>query len=460
MRKIKILCLMMALALLTGCGKREKVEYIDDTISTEEQACVVSPSKNLKESLGVSEEWIEYVDEENSIQINVTPVVPDTDGMKVIQLETKNYYENPEGKKEFLGMLTDEPVYIYEQEFWPKSEWEREAEKRYDFYLAIEAWDDSAPNKPDMIEYALSEYDYAISMADSSKEEWTEATDYTNNQYKIRYEGCEYIVSFEDHSAAGLGYNYYYYEAVVMTLYDMSVVAQTEGGGEVMLAPYVSYDYNQELGENRCSLTEEEATKLGDRFVADINVSDFDVSSIEPLLIGAGSDMYYDGYVVSYSRKVDESMVVGEDYFNSRIMWNQLGEVANNSVFSGPYKYFEEIKVYVNDLGIVQVKYCNPYEVLDVSEKNISLLDFDNIKAVVINELTTNSYNYNYANFDNLELTYFTYLNEDNRNEVAIIPVWKLTQKTAGDITYYVIVNAIDGSILNLSMQFHEPEIE
>lgn len=450
---------MMALALLTGCGKREKVEYIDDTISTEEQACVVSPSNNLKESLGVSEEWIEYVDEENSIQINVTPVVPDTDGMKVIQLETKNYYENPEGKKEFLGMLTDEPVYIYEQEFWPKSEWEREAEKRYDFYLAIEAWDDSAPNKPDMIEYALSEYDYAISMADSSKDEWTEATDYTNNQYKISYEGCEYIVSFEDRFAGG-GHGYNYYEAVVMKLHDMSVIASTEDGGEVMLDPYVSYDFNQEFGENRCKLTEEEATKLGDRFVADINVSDFDVSSIEPLLIGAGSDMYYDGYVVSYSRKVDESMVVGEDYFNSRIMWNQLGEVANNSVFSGPYKYFEEIKVYVNDLGIVQVKYCNPYEVLDVSEKNVSLLDFDNIKEVVINELTTNSYNYNYANFDNLELTYFTYLNEDNRNEAAIIPVWKLTQKTAGDITYYVIVNAIDGSILNLSMQFHEPEIE
>jgi hypothetical protein len=54
--------------------------------------------------------------------------------------------------------------------------------------------------------------------------------------------------------------------------------------------------------------------------------------------------------------------------------------------------------------------------------------------------------------FNRLELTYMRVTSDKDNSECKIIPVWRLEHISLGDIKFELDINAIDGSVVNCSV--------
>ncbi len=452
MKVYKGILIVVCLICLVGCGKKD-LQYVDSTPTDS----VDNTKKDVVSEINVDEKWEEKIDVNGSIKINVEPKVPDVLSMKVIDVEKKEYKSNPKNKEEFLETLTVEPMYKYDEEYWSKEEWEKQAEGYYEY---AQIWrDDESSQMQENYDYYIDLYNQAIIESQTAEDDYVLVDDYLNNRYKIKFDDKEYIVTFsdeEEQQAYSLNVGV---DVIRMELWDKSVLIDDSECVEKSIYVTTVEDY-VEPSMNECNMTEEEAGKVALDFIDVLDVGDFQITRTKPLQYSGSKGLNdvisgIDGYVFYLTRDIENLPLDGNVYTENLLSNSQaIQGLANDVSYEVRYKaFFEEIVIGVNDEGIVFMDYYSPYEIKEIITDDVNFLSFDNVKKVICEELTNNMEIYYYAQFNTMELTYFPIQNEDDENKVVIIPVWKLTDNELGTINSYVIVNAIDGSIINVGKQ-------
>lgn len=120
-----------------------------------------------------------------------------------------------------------------------------------------------------------------------------------------------------------------------------------------------------------------------------------------------------------------------------------------------------EIRVSINDTGIINMVIENPMELVSVTE-DVDLLSLESVQRIMRNELMEHTQDYlNYLveteeceeimlNYMYMELMFFWMEDTNNKGFYSFIPVWKLSGPEMESDWKPVWINAIDGSVINL----------
>jgi hypothetical protein len=127
----------------------------------------------------------------------------------------------------------------------------------------------------------------------------------------------------------------------------------------------------------------------------------------------------------------------------------------------------EYIEVALTDDGLLYLEAENPSDITGTETGDVSMLDFSDIQSVFketlekwdieLDEFHTEilkgivDYQKN-IEFNRLELAYMRVTSDKDNNECKIIPVWRLEYISLGDIKFELDINAIDGSVVNCSV--------
>lgn len=480
---------------LTGCGK-DKVEYVDETQNIQATAGDAS-IEDIKTKLSVEDYWEEIVDLENGKKIEANITVPDTSGMKVVTATQKFY--GPEDREQLLNAIADGNVYKYDYDFLPKGNIYPIMEE---YRAALDVNEEAGAYEPGTVHYDNGGY-YTVEYDDleeeyeklaeyekdyeAASENLLVADDYGNHVYRFDYNGLDFLMTFYDYEynakrycapfepdekiMSEFKYEYADLQTIEMTLFDSRDILGDDS--------YQSINMN--LGnikpdaENKCTISVENAQSMAEDMVEAMDVGDFKIVRSYPLHLSCyidevNSDSIYNGHVFYFYREIDDVTVDGnmyeyldytraeqlcmEEYISTHYTEEEYNErMENDGIGIGadilPACCFEEIIICVNDNGIIYMKYDAPKEITSVLAEDVSMVSFDGIKSSVKDEMLASEV-YDYRKFRYMELTYFPLRNKDDINSYSIVPAWRLSSTEPIDSKDYIVINAMDGSIINV----------
>lgn len=346
------------------------------------------------------------------IRIDAQPVVPEADGMAVVEI-----YRNS-------------------------------LDAAYKEQLVKTFFEDS--------EVLASEEMDAMGLADS----YAPVTDYNAVTYKGEKEGTTYILNCftdiewlaADNSVTGrIPYNIYddfetltsMEETHYSILYavDGNVYPKEIHSGALYRPLFPSVDDNE---PNLCTLTEEEARKRAEIFLADIGISGFVFQDCE--------EAYWSEYEIT-------NEVTSEN--SSEMAFESLQTVKDGYVFiyglewenwisNDPLK-ISRIKISVNESGIINLIMINPIEIISAVE-HVGLLPLETVQKIMRSELKDNAdVHFQHTqnkmlNYRNMKLGYFCMQDPAREGYFSYIPAWNLSGN--GDYPGTdVVVNAVDGTV-------------
>ena len=165
--------------------------------------------------------------------------------------------------------------------------------------------------------------------------------------------------------------------------------------------------------------------------------------------------------IVAFSRDLDGMLMDSDSYWG--MITYENAEEANNSYPVEKY-LSEEIIVCVGANGeILGMNLKGLVDTPSVQTQGVALLNFEQIKAAIFNQLQTNppsdanvtqeggSIKYNpLRTYGDLTLKYFRMPDEDNEDAFTILPVWALKAQTGDEYSSVsLIINAMDGSVID-----------
>ena len=213
------------------------------------------------------------------------------------------------------------------------------------------------------------------------------------------------------------------------------------------------YESDYEVNfENQCEMSEEEAKRLAEET---LNIFGWMPEWEEAKVcswFGNVSYQYdpvhiYDGYCFDCSLG-DGELVFGDFDTGYNLVADHAGQLLG------------EASVFVNDKGVLKVEVKNPVKLISMTD-NVNLLSLDSIKGVIRKELSSNPDPYlsksGLSPFYEMELNYIRVKDKERDGYYSYVPAWRLCVRGAANTSgerlisrYPVIVNAIDGSIINL----------
>lgn len=217
---------------------------------------------------------------------------------------------------------------------------------------------------------------------------------------------------------------------------------------------------------NTCSLTEEEAIDMAEKFLEECGFPEQTCIKVYPLLWTGGEeyedDLWYNtqeivnGYVLYFLHETEEATsvalgsIVGDQ---QSVEWTGDVENRNPQVnFSEPS--MSHTVLYVTESGVILMDIMNPYELADLTEE-VELLPLETIQRIIQNELTEHLEDYNGwesddLSFDSMRLTYGLLQDDTKEGYYSFIPVWELSSASEFGPDE-ILVNAIDGSMISWS---------
>ncbi|MBE5943542.1 MAG: hypothetical protein E7258_01345 [Lachnospiraceae bacterium] len=459
MKRLKkaIFCISITM-LLTGCGK-DKVEYVTETNTPSDSVSTDISMDSVADKIGFDEElWEETVDDSTVKKICAGITMPDVSGMKVIDVEMLNHSENPELKENVLKAFAEGEIYRLDEGYIPKSCYQGAV----DSYQAII---DANGNNID--EEYLDYGNELLEIYNQAPDDYVLADNYEPNEYRIDHAGLNMVVTFEhseEHNTNEILFLIEYTDDLV-DKQDENVTVEFGNGGQYL------------TDDNRCTMSVEEAQQKAEEFVEKFNAGDFVVVGIEQIAVYlyhgdvyTVPESYNDGYIFYFYRDIDGVAVDGNMYDNEDA--RRQAVESTGSYNTTPIRSMEQITVFVNDKGVFGARYSSPLEIKEVVSENVNLLDYENVKTVVVQEMLKNEY-HNYVTFRYMELTYFLWYDKEN-NKYTIIPAWRISDDSPQNMLYKsdyfgnveghaIVVNAMDGSIINVGEQtisFYENESE
>ena len=494
-RKVKtVLMVFLTATLLSGCGDRPVDYSLDDTEVTEStQRESVSGLAQLTDAKKWDAAWNATTGSGNTInfQVNAKIKVPDVDSMYVIEVKAP---EEGEAYTEQVvkAVFGDGEVFYYDDVRLPR-ELLREKIKNYeDSIAANQAFVDNNQNTGvqeyyDDIKRTIQEDQEKLSACrealKTATEDYTPVSAYDSDAYRGIIDGTAYILRVE-WSAADMASGIVYpngdgsiamisqpitddtalneQETVTISLSpeDIYQVCPEEVSG---LPDLCVFDADAAVDEtNECALTVEEADQLVKAALENMGFSNPVKSEIHALCWAgdmkdsedgdSGFQTYRtDGYSMQYVLGMDELSLTG---FGAEA---QYSEYDKSSLLYSMAAYAE---VFVTDRGVITMHVHNPIEVTSMTE-DVKLLPLEKIQKIICDELENDPEQFPFAGqatvfFHSMELIYFRVRDDSREGYYSYIPAWRLCEKKQSGETYenVVVVNAIDGSIIDLAEEF------
>lgn len=451
--------LMIASSLImiasAGCGK-EKVKYVEDETTTSTENTTIYEVDTGAVNNSYEEVW-EATGVGNNNIIDATVTMSDNTEFKIFEA-TKNYFDSEETEK-FIKSITNDVVYKYDIEDYPKYMLEELMEECNETiaYYESEGLDENEYYHLYDDQYTkLNEY---TELYGSASTDLIEATEFDASTYLINYNGISYSLC--------MGKEYDYGNKIVMTPTEEyeyiwgkeqeNTVYSVEKEGSVAENP-----------ENMCTITKEEAENQAVEFVENLQIDGMKLTETKPAYITAYNekddtyDYWYNGYVMTFGREVDGSLIKKSDYVYKygtdieNLYYEQCYEWYSD--FHENYYFYygygiETMYVVVNDNGIVYFSYEYPLTIGSVMAENINTISLDSVKQIMMEEIETKEY-YQNKKFTACELRYFPVKDEEDKDLIAIMPVWVLHDTYS---TTMVVVSAVDGKVINMGYQLYNP---
>ncbi len=520
------LLLCLSVNLLAGC-KEKTVDYSMEgaTESAQKENGVsntVSRGKKGVKQFADEPAWREYLRAENAkgeeVEVDVgwdNVTVPDAEEMYVVEVQ-EPVFDASYKKRLAECIFGDAEIYYNDLAHLPVKDIEEQRESCQEVYrlaeesqriiysdmvrLAnqhqfelenVEGWKDidaeNVKGWKDALEQELLRYDSALETAGTV---YTPVSEYDANEYLGTYSGIDYQLSFlESERVRERDDGFYIYGSESKAdcfincrgkeisfcekdIYRVCPDEVKEVGGLYYKSVRKDID-NGFPPENQCSLSEEEAKELAQRFIEKLKLDYSVYDHSEPLgwwtgKDWGGGDVQYllNGYIFCFDAGIDS------------VSFPQFGTQETDGYFRKKKKKSEEsqyhmraqIEVYVNDKGVIRMRAYNPIETLTIS-KGVDLLPLDAIKGIIMEQVSGQFERFHFkftdgaAKFDRIkqteyefvdlmdkmELIYFRVRNKADRGYYSYIPVWRLSgiHYASGKIENQVLINAIDGSVID-----------
>jgi len=218
------------------------------------------------------------------------------------------------------------------------------------------------------------------------------------------------------------------------------------------------------------TMSAQDAQAITDALLDSIGVDDLDCALVEKV-VGGSSSQYADGvragnmikaYRIQYVRRVSG---VPLTYTNVEYTWNGTD---SSEVWSWSY---ERMTFIVNDSGIVEMSWTEPYAIMDVITLTTNILPFVKIQDVFEKMVLINNTGYYHGidlNITEVRLGLARITEQHNLQRGLLVPVWDFF----GTATYYyengemesytenisgrsyLTINAIDGTIIDRNMGY------
>lgn len=461
---IGVVISMLLVISLAGCGKEKQVDVSEeassqglvstDTSEPQQEASEYETNVEGEEVPLKWEESISNTETRATIRINASVEAADIGDMKVINITEKVYDET--SKKEFIESFSEGTVYKYDLEYYTKDMLDRVIEE-------LESWLNSETAAGDKINNLIAECE---GYYENASDKLTEATDYSGERFFTTYDDKEFIISFFEYEDSFL-MEYYNYSGISIELVHPEMYTNFDENiyKEVSFTQDVMYDNGSV--ENICQITENDAKVVAEDFVESLEIGEFGVvnqyntyvtcQTIDSDITPSG---WYDGYTFCFERSVDGVQLDTKKYQMSRFIDYQLNDAVIDAGYGTDAYYVtkgyecELILVSVNDSGVVKVSYQYPMEIKDVMAENVKLLSFDKIQDEAEYILSSSPYfKDNFYSLNVCELAYFPVRDQWGSNDRALVPVWSLSTL---DNNAYILINAIDGSNINVSLNMFD----
>lgn len=473
LRGNKIFAVTVCISMLVssvGCNNRRKVEYIVGDVATSSDADETIVSNDMSgvsvaERLGVPERWDEELeggDNMKGIDINAEIKVPDVTRVNVYK--TQSILLTDEYKEEFINKLTEGEVYKNDDDSKPKSYWQAKIDENEfklehidDEYIPYEYEGDkdtdvdviSIVNIGPSDENLQAEIEGYKEKYNNAPDSYIPAEDYSGNSYVIKYNGINYDVDFV---ADGEGYitsiSLFPTDTREILNEDVNMNVPSLTGAE--RGQDMEYDtgklrYTSE--DNLYKRTSEQITEEAGKFLEDMGISGFELArTYDVLFWGNVEDKYVhiaDGCCAVMLKNNAGMFFAGEDYESKQIVIE--GFDGEETMDIGRNK-LETIDLYINDSGLIGMKYCFPLE-WSLETENVQLLDFSVIKETFAEE--AKNVDDEHPVFTNVDFVYCICADEYGAHEFMVVPAWKMYVTTGGNIyVHQIMINAIDGSVI------------
>lgn len=448
-KKIMAIMLTGAFALAaSGCGDKT-VDYGSEGGGSGESNA--SDSETIATKYNIPEECNVSIDVGKStlerIEINDEDVTyPDTSSMDIVYY-TKKEFSN-EIKKNVAEAIfdKDEGIYEYDEYNIKKSDLQREI-KRYERGMKAALYygdDESAKLTQEYI-------DEMTEQLDSAPDEYEAAGDYSGDSFIGMIDGTEYRLALYE--------NYSY-----LFLREDDIDHRPLEGADEIIDCYCATSEDFDASEiegltNMCKLSESEAQSIAEDFMASIGIND---------MILEQTDGLYWNYYDSYTDEADTIEMDGYVFYFTRAIGNAAVSTVNpvnasnftddeNGDLEIPTEHFT---ISIDSNGIVDANWTWYLESAGETEKNVSLLTFDELLDAA-NENISEYYvtyptHYTEIEFNKMELTYFPE-ETDEEGVFKYAPAWILSQfevyqDSSGEKYPYqiVVIDATDGSVVDL----------
>lgn len=467
-----ILVIGCGILLLTGCGEKV-VDYGTD--GTEKAAAEAKAGSAGVEQFADAGHWTAQwsVMRENGSTIDIDVDADiwtwDVKEMYVIGVSELDI-EDEECKEKIAGNIFDAGnIYYYDNVHLPK----KQLEEKIDLYEKImQSYADAEDD------YARMEYEDANAGLElcrdrlmTASDEYTVAEDFAADAYLGCRNNIPYELYFDRES--GTAVPDLKSSAIYMYPQDIYMVCPEEMKNEenLMCVPW----YTAVARKNYCEMTEEEAKKTAEQFLADLGLEYPVCTFSEGLIWGSEEAMrgsysmntkeeederHLEGYVFYFDAGTDDvsfpAFGVEDDYIDWLIREDPLERRV--------YSLNARAVVYVTDEGVIKLDAENPILVEEVSEP-VTLLPLETVQEILKNELEQNYTDYCFAkteeetkdSFGGMGLIYFRLRDRNEEGRYSYVPAWRLSDtrmKTlSGSRTIYpfypVLVNAVDGSVIH-----------
>ncbi|MCI5620198.1 MAG: DUF6034 family protein [Lachnospiraceae bacterium] len=491
-RKVKtVLMFFLTATLLSGCGDRPVDYSLDDTEVTEStQRESASGLAQLTDTKKWEAEWKSTTESGNTIEfeVNAEITVPEADSMHVIEVKAP---EEGEAYTEQVvkAVFGDGEVSYYDDVRLPKEPLQEKIAYYEDEIAANQKLleDQHHPVGASMeqeIQNTIEEEQEKLASCraalETASENYTPVDAYDGEIYRGIIEGAAYIlrvewpptdgkITFSDAEGGIISMEVdgdgplNEQKEVLISLYpeDIYQVCPEEVAGAEGLA----YDsFSLENCENECALTEQEAENVVKQTLENIGFSNPVQRRVDAIYwygdmedLGDGTfqsnTQRTDGYWFRYELGIDELSLTG---FGEEVLY---WDYDKSSSFYSMGAYAD---VYVTERGVIAMEVHNPVEVTGVT-REVKLLPLENIQKIISDELMEHPDQYPFVgqtkvSFHSMELIYFRVHDDSREGYYSYIPSWRLCDHSSDffglTCENTVMVNAIDGSIIDLAEEF------
>ena len=455
------LALCLGLNLLTGC-KEKSVDYDVGGMTESGQVGTNGGERGLNQFTDApawKDEWTAVNTKGNAVTLSIDAQisVPQAEQMSVVEVKEPEFdaaYKESVAKRIFGG----EEVYYNDPEHLPKKELEKLRMR------CLEWMDDRAEDAEAVkeLETELSGYDELLKTA---KDTYTLVDAYDVDEYLLEHDGISYELVFgEIENDSTVSDAIYKSKRVRLHPKDISEVCPEEWKGKSM------YYYNlPSIGtavENQCKFSEEEAQKLAQRFVDELDMGYSVLGYSKPLFweevkVSDEIPNYMpNGYIFCYDAGIDG---VSFTSFGTQGQYMNYGK--KKGVEGEWYQLDSTLEVYVTDKGVIEMDVINPVEITGISGET-GLLPLREVEGIVKKQINEHfgTFRFDYpaddrkVTFNKMELIYFRIRDRKNPGHYSYVPTWRLSEVTEYEyelrplnffIRNPVLINAIDGSVID-----------